>query len=379
MKICFLIPGCLSWPGLSASGRTILFLTTVALLQSATIPGRAAGRETDTLDGGTLTTPRSGHTATLLPDGRVIVVSGFATTIETPATELYDPATNSWTATGNLNQARNFHATCLLPDGRVLTAGGQKFGANDLKSAEIWDPATGQWSYTGDLITPQLFTDMVTLPNGKALIAGGGSSPSAELYDPTSGTWSATGELNHVRGLSHLTLLNDGTVLLAGGQVPEAEIYHPDTGQWTVTGAMAIPRSRFVQVLLADGRVLVAGGETSKGRRIKSAIASTEIFDPATGLWSRAANMRTARRQFTGNLLADGTVLAAGGTDENNALAGAIEVFDPSTNRWRTTRTGLSIPRASHTGTILLNGDLIIAGGANFSGPVAMAELILSR
>ncbi len=298
---------------------------------------------------------------------------------ETAAAEFYDPATNTWRATGSLNQARYYHATCLLPDGRVLTAGGQKSGANNFTSSELYDPATEKWTYTGDLLMSQILTDMVVLPNGKVLIAGGtANQPSAQLYDPTTGAWSATGSLNYPRGNCHLTLLHDGTVLVAGGQVSQGEIYHPDSGTWTLTGPMNIPRSAHVQVLLADGRVLVAGGETSQGSKVKI-LRSTEIFDPATGLWSQTAGMADARTEFTGNLLADGSVLVAGGSTLNFGILASIETYSPLTGIWSHASHGLKIERAAHTATNLLNGKLIVAGGANHSGEVGQAELISGR
>jgi hypothetical protein len=174
---------------------------------------------------GSLNTARFDHTATLLPNGMVLVAAGF-TGMSTPsaAAELYDPSSRTWTATGSLNTARFDHTTTLLPNGMVLVAGG--FGGNVLASAELYDPASGTWTATGSLNTARVSHTATSLPNGMVLVAGGydNSNPrrfiylaSAELYDPASGAWTATGSLNTARYAHTATLLLNGMVLVAGG------------------------------------------------------------------------------------------------------------------------------------------------------------------
>ena len=173
---------------------------------------------------GSLNTARFDHTATLLPNGMVLVAAGF-TGMSTPsaAAELYDPSSRTWTATGSLNTARFDHTTTLLPNGMVLVAGG---GFGSLASAELYDPASGTWTATGSLNTARVSHTATSLPNGMVLVAGGydNSNPrrfiylaSAELYDPASGAWTATGSLNTARYAHTATLLLNGMVLVAGG------------------------------------------------------------------------------------------------------------------------------------------------------------------
>ena len=148
---------------------------------------------------GSLTTARRQHTATMLPNGKVLVVGGQNDQGRLATTELYDPASGLWTTTGPLNNARYKHTATLLPNGKVLVAGGTG-SSGVLSSAELYDPATGTWTVTGSMTAARQWHTATLLPNGKVLVAGGtgsgGALSSAELYDPTTGTWTATGVLS---------------------------------------------------------------------------------------------------------------------------------------------------------------------------------------
>src|SRR6266436_6398683 len=98
---------------------------------------------------GSLNTGRYWHTATLLPNGKVLVAGGYDGVNYLSSAELYDPATGTWTATGSLGAARAAHTATLLPNGMVLVAGGDDSSFNRLASAELYAPASGSWSVTG--------------------------------------------------------------------------------------------------------------------------------------------------------------------------------------------------------------------------------------
>jgi N-acetylneuraminic acid mutarotase len=205
-----------------------------------------------------------GHTATLLPGGKVLIVGGNldlgAGFHVTRTAMLYDSATNSSVYTGNLGTARAFHTATLLPNGKVLVAGG--WGTNGtLTSAELFNPATGTWTPTGGLDPAQSVDTATLLPNGKVLVVGG---TSAEVYNPASGTWSPAG---NPAASGSATLLPNGKVLVAGeiyGQsglyTPSAELYDPAAGTWSAAGSPAAPRSGHTATLLSNGKVLLAGG-----------------------------------------------------------------------------------------------------------------------
>src|SRR5438552_3544479 len=123
---------------------------------------------------GSLKTARFHHTATLHPDGRVLVVGGEHGRDPLASAELYDPATGTWSDTGSLSTARDSHTATLLPNGMVLVAGGRETDPGpSLASAELYDPATGTWSPTGSLDTGRLYHTATLLPNGMVLVAGG--------------------------------------------------------------------------------------------------------------------------------------------------------------------------------------------------------------
>jgi WD40 repeat protein len=132
---------------------------------------------------GSLATARWAHTATLLPNGKVLVAGGDGSSDYLASAELYDPASGKWTATGSLATAREYHTATLLPNGKVLVAGGYN-GSGYLASAELYDPASGKWTATGSLATAREYHTATLLPNGQVLVAGGnngGNLASAEL------------------------------------------------------------------------------------------------------------------------------------------------------------------------------------------------------
>jgi hypothetical protein len=229
---------------------------------------------------GNLNTARIGHTATLLPNGKVLVAGGDSTG---NSAELYDPGTGIWSSTGNFNTLRGGHTATLLPNGKVLVVGSPGYGVN---SAELYDPATETWSITGNLNTGRWYAHTATLlSNGKVLVAAGSIGgddvlESAELYDPVTGTWTDTGDLDIDRGVHTATLVPSGKVLVAGGfdyfysSLDSAELYDPATGSWSVSGSLNTSRSGHTATLLANGKVLVAAGDSGG-----SPTTSAELFD----------------------------------------------------------------------------------------------------
>jgi formylglycine-generating enzyme required for sulfatase activity len=327
-------------------------------------------------------TARRAHTATLLGNRNVLVAGGWdATGTLNASAELYDPATGQWKATGNLVSARAGHTATLLPSGRVLVAGGAGRDGSPLDGSEIFDPATGTWANSGSLGHARKEHTATLLANGKVLVAGGvdsGDHPvaMAELYDPATAAWTEAGNLGTARVRHTATLLPDGGVLVAGGRDStgvhsrSAELYDPATRGWTNTGSLGTERDSHTATLLANGSVLVAGGhgpfEGSDGT-----LDSTEVYDPTTGTWTSAGNLRERRGDHTATLLPSGQVWVTGGGAFVNGFLGitfgpldSSEIFDPLSKIW-TTQSGAPLveARALHTATLLPGGGLLLAGG----------------
>jgi MYXO-CTERM domain-containing protein len=248
-----------------------------------------------------------------------------------------------------MNSARGCHTATLLPDGRVLVAGGSGAGGF-LASAEIFDPATGVWTSAGTMTSPRAFHTATLLPDGRVLVVGGIRIPagapvdSAELYDPASDTWTPTSTPMSDRRSDHTaTLLSDGTVLIAGGHTPNnysaafdalqsAEVYVPAEDSWVDVEPMRSTRAGHTATLLQDGRVLVAGGEFLEGYMPGRGVYNqtrtlAEVYDARTSSFAPVDSMNVERFDHTATLLPGGGVLVAGGESSSNTSARA-EIYD---------------------------------------------------
>jgi hypothetical protein len=316
-----------------------------------------------------MNTGRAAHSATLLADGRVLIAGGFREEgrreISIASAEIYDPETNRFTVTGDLNEARNGHTATLLADGRVLIAGG--WGPTGRSgTAELFDPQTGTFQYTASLAGPRAGMTATLLKNGSVLIAGGESArnapqPVAEIFDPASEVFSPTGSLHTGRSAHTASLLLDGTVLIAGGNtdgntvLSSAEIYDPERGEFTETGSMGSVRHKHAAVLLEDGQVLLVGG--SDNRDWEGKYSSAEIYQPATGTFHQTANLNRERFKLAEAAvrLPDGNVLVGGGNR-------AIEIYDPEQGQFQIMGE-LNEDYYVSTATLLRNGCVLISGG----------------
>ncbi|HUE80460.1 MAG TPA: kelch repeat-containing protein [Pyrinomonadaceae bacterium] len=364
-------------------------LTLVVLMSGAILPQRqsrveAAGHAHPQTNystvAGDLITPRATTSATLLPNGKVLIACGYGTfgsQLSGPlnSAELYDPATRTWSSTGNLSTAHGGEefTTTLMQNGKVLVVGGFS-GFAVLNSAELYDPATGTWSSTGNLNTARTYHAATLLANGEVLVVGGENSgllTSAELYNPATGTWRSTGNLNFARSYHTATLLPNGKVLVVEGYGAgnTAELYDPATGTWSPTGNLSKSYYWHTTTLLRSGKVLVVGSLHSGTNK------TTELYDPATGMWTVTGPLNFGRLFHTATLLSNGKVLVLGGSDRpSSTVYDSAELYDPVTGAW-TLAANLNAPRTWHTATMLPNGKVLIAGGGNASGLLSSTEL----
>jgi hypothetical protein len=339
----------------------------ILLLGVAGYPGMAqpAGTFTPT---GSMITPRSGHTATLLFNGKVLIVGGGAAT-EDPefplvgGDELYNPSTGTFEPSGGISEG---HTVTLLPDGRVLSTG------LDL-SVIIYNPPTGAVRPTGNMVVHQYpwVRQAPLLPDGRVFIAG---YPTAQIYDPITGIFTATGPYAAPAPaiLESVTLLADGRVLLTGAvnicyqplcRDPGkswAELFDPATGTFSLAGDMKWWNTVYSATLLPNGKVLFAGTDLYNG--IPSA---AEVFDPADATFTAIDRPSPGPSYSAATLLADGTVLISG-----RLITGSLTAPDPRnlaqfyTPASRTFSPAFDIA-SEGTSTLLADGTVLIAGGSS--------------
>jgi N-acetylneuraminic acid mutarotase len=326
---------------------------------------------------GNLQVMRESHTAVLLNDGRVMFIGGGDGNKSVDSVEIYNPADQTTQFTGSLAMGAGASSGTLLNDGRVLVIGGYNSTYQWLSRAEIYTPSLGTWEEVSPMFSHGTSHTATKLRDGRVLVVGGcyGSglhSDSVEIFDPTTNTWEATASLSRKRCGHTATLLADGQVLIVGGDghtgfgfENSAEIYDPTNRTWKTTGSMAQTRTLHQATLLADGRVLVVGGmKADNGRNIP--LNTAEVYNPSTGLWSSAGSMSQSRILHTVTLLPNGKVLVIGGMNSYEGPAesylSSVEVYDPTNNQWQQVAP-LSVPRRSHTATLLEDGRVLVAGG----------------
>jgi hypothetical protein len=295
---------------------------------------------------------------------------------------------NTFSATGAMLYARYAHTATLLPDGKVLVVGGHA-KSDPRASAELYDSSTGLWKETGKLAYARYYHTATLLKNGKVLVAGGHADKdpraSAELYDPATGIWTETGKLAYARYLHTATLLPNGRVLVTGGHsktdpLATAELYYPAIGMWAETGRMdangTVNLYRHAATLLRNGTVLTSGGVLKDTMGFEEDMLFTLLYDPTTGKWpSTSGWWLGSHYDHTATLLPnDGTVLVAGGGRGSTPAHDNSQLLDPDTMRY--TDITMVRERGKHTATLLVNGKVLIAGGYDSkSVPNASAEL----
>jgi Kelch motif len=346
-----------------AAVRTLVLAALFVIGLAATTPLPALAANSGTwANTGSMNTTRTAHSATLLPNGQVLVAGGAGSVGGLTSAELYNPATGKWTFTGSMATGRYAHTAVLLPSGEVLVAGGIvsisiQGVISCTATAELYNPSTGRWTTTGSMATPRFAQGAALLQNGQALVAGGlnatdGTLASAELYDRSAGTWKETGSMNYARS-TRATLLPSGQVLMAGGALSgnTAELY--SNGSWTLTSTMKFSHPGTYAALLTNGDVLVFGGNLSS--------YVSEFYNPSSGAWTATHNIAVKPPNGPLTLLRTGEVLLAGGQSGYGTDA-LCRLYDSPTNSWLLTGS-MNQARAVHTATLLQNGQVLAAGG----------------
>jgi hypothetical protein len=367
----------------SQFARTLVILSIAAIGLIATSATPAFAGSGGFNSTGSMKVARINHTATLLSNGEVLVAGGNNHTDGyLSSAEVYNPSTGKWTLMGSMTVPRDGHDAVLLQNGQVLVAGGidaSTIGCTTLATAELYNPSTGTWTGTGSMSVGRYSFTLTLLSNGEVLAAGGtncgnGGLLSAELYNPATGTWTATDTMTSGNQSTGAVLLQNARVFVVGND----NLYNPSLGTWAATAKDPIGGGA-PAVLLPNGDVFAAG-----------TIQGDSIYTPSADQWTTFAPppCTTSRQNCEGGgaLLNTGKVLVAGGItqvpgqhyliDETNGLAALL---DPSTLTWTTTAS-MKESRVGETVTVLLNGEVLFAGGETFNKgrgaltPIASAE-----
>jgi N-acetylneuraminic acid mutarotase len=386
---------------------------------------------------GTMTVSHWGDAAWRRPDGRVMAVGGCALTgcpssfIQTSCgqvlanTDVWDPPSGTWTSSAAMLTARTTFAGVPLPSGDLLVAGGctetnctQMNDAGFCVSqpcttttdhAERYSFAKGSWIAAGTLSSPRFTSMGVPIGSGDALVVGGcdvgACTVSVERWSAASNTWSEQGPLPAPRGFGTATALADGRVLVVGGcadplcatVLGDAALYDPVANTWTAAGSMSAPRAGHSATLLNDGTVLVAGGcsdaacmtvlssvdiWTASGAGANDAGGDDAGGDDAgggtAGEFTAVPSMAGARHHHTATVLANGEVLMAGGANSTGATLPTSEVYLPLARQWIGT-SAMLMSRAFHVGVGLGDGRVLVAGGCNPQTCIPFAEIFSSE
>ena len=321
-----------------------------------------------------MSTHRAAHTATLLKTGKILIVGGIITAegaeINSSSAEIFDPKTRTFCITGTMNHERAGHTATLLPDGNVLVTGG--FDSHGfLSSSELYVSGRGEFIEIESAMSERRAAHTATLlESGDVLIVGGvnGSEKSnqlADIYSSSENEFKPIGKMQVARTGHTSTLLKDGRVLISGGSsnwrsgvLNSCEIFDPSDFSFTSTGMLNIPRNKHLSTLLHDGRVLIIGG-SSTAAEISGRFPSAEIFDPAKKQfsWMECAMIKS-RFKITnaGDVLRDGTVVIAGDGKY-------VEVYDPEKNNFFTAEGNVDKGWMYSTVTVISEDQVLITGG----------------
>lgn len=313
---------------------------------------------------------RAGHTATLLPNGKVLIAGGCVVDgCEdglTRSAELYSPVRNTFSGAADLAVARVGHQAVRLPTNKVLVIGGWA-GDEVTAVAELYDPKAGRFEVTGKMTEPRDGFTATRLLDGRVLITGGYNGSmnrlgSAELYDPETNRFTALMPMTEARMSHSASLLPDGRVLIVGGSdaqgdvLSSAELFDPETERFSPVNHLALPRHKHAAVTLQNGSVLIVGGAGAGDW--DEQYNTTELFDLATLSFRPAATMLSQRFKLPDaiTLLPSGEVLIAGGGAQ-------AEIYHPETDTFSLADGILGFDLSYTTATLLPHDRVLIAGG----------------
>jgi hypothetical protein len=334
----------------------------------------------------------SAASATLLPDGRVLIVNGTwrGIGIAVPTAEIWDPSTGMSHAIAPPIHPRVNPTVTLLLDGRVLVVGGfggpYAYSSTAVATAEVWDPETETFTPTGSMAKARVGHSATLLADGRVLVAGGGGveddGKAVEIWDPATGRFSESGQLTPGRTGHSATLLLDGRVLVSGGYGSDGESlgnyqrWDPATSGFEGGGQFLDRPASATLTRLLDGRLLLVGGIRRGYGPAGEGPYGDGNADTLPWAFLRSpdlhgidiADLSVPRFGHAAVLLPDGRVLILGGmTDEDGTATASVEVFDPATVSFNSA-SPLPRPIANPTAMLLTDGRVLIIGDPGSTG-----------
>jgi hypothetical protein len=335
-------------------------------------------------DGPSMRIARASHTATPLPDGRVLIAGGCAVDGCEGArlaaqAELYSPGRRGFDPGPVMTAPRVGHTATALVDGRVLLVGGWSGeGMPPLATAEVFDPARNAFSATGAPSSRRGGHTATRLRDGRVLVVGGTDGRQAlstvELFDPATARFAPGAALPGPRATHGAALLADGRVLVVGGQagvghgtalLDTAAVYDPGAYSWRLVGRLAVPTYKLAVAPLRDGGALVVGGQTADS--VESRLASTSVFDPRAGTFRPGPAMAEPRYKISDAVVAlpDGRIAVSGGF--------GVEIY--ADGRFTRAATG-AVERQFPAAVALPGGTLLVTGGYDNSTRVTSTTVV---
>jgi chitodextrinase len=295
---------------------------------------------------------------------------------------VWSPATGTFTSVPNSLTNIFCAGHCLLPDGRALVAGGHNGAHIGLPDTNLFDPATRTWSRVAPMAVGRWYPTVTGLPDGRMLVTageidcGGCIATIPEIFDPQLASWTQlTGASQSFPYYPHMFVMGDGRVLAAATtEAPiVSRVLNIATQTWSVVDPTAVDGGS--SAMYAPGKILKSGRSVDPDQPVIPSTATTFVLDmnQPTPRWRQTAPMNFARTYHTLTLLPDGTVLATGGGPDTNAVGVdnavlAAELWSPVTETW-TTLGSMQTPRLYHSNALLLpDARVLVLGGGRFNG-----------
>lgn len=323
---------------------------------------------------------------TLLPNGKVLgTIHGGLSQVTTDTPLLYDPSSDTWSATSSLGKSIGGQTVTDLPNGKVLLAGGYTYCPADFQAcattiAKLYDPSTDTWSIVPPMPHPHADHAAVLLANGKVAIIGGDDSAiseprpiaSVDVYNPATNSWESAHDLPTPRFAHTALRLNDGRVLIFAGSVPAGSpTAYAGCGASGCTPARVDSQS---SAYLADALTPQHSRMPFCGvNGCALATKTAAIYNPASNSWSSAASLPELLFDYTATMLPTGKALITGGVTAypQGGLTPPLNttlLYDPAHDAW-SPGPSMQVSRKGHTATLLATGQVLIAGGFGSQQP----------